>query len=110
MNSLETPSRSPHSLPGQVIKDLDFPQSLSPIVLSEEERVEKPAPAIFLRALELVNCEEISLGHSPIEPDQCLHIGDDILWFVQVAYSDTFQVNFPSVIIRERFVLGCRQY
>ncbi|KAK0485880.1 HAD-like domain-containing protein [Armillaria novae-zelandiae] len=57
-----------------VLKDLGFPGYLDPIVLSEEEGVEKPCKEIFIRALEAVNRtteRAISLG-------ECLHVGDEL--------------------------------
>ncbi|KAF8200935.1 HAD-like domain-containing protein [Pholiota molesta] len=61
-----------------VLKDLGFPDTLWPIVLSEEEGIEKPSPGIFMKALEFVNQEE-ALKHDPIRPQECLHIGDELV-------------------------------
>ncbi|KAJ7770131.1 HAD-like domain-containing protein [Mycena maculata] len=57
-----------------VLEDLDFPSYLSPILLSDGEGVEKPAPEIFLRALRRVNGEQ----ETPIVPAECLHVGDEL--------------------------------
>ncbi|KAG6918718.1 hypothetical protein DXG01_012203 [Tephrocybe rancida] len=59
-----------------VLRDLDFPTSLSPMVLSEEEGVEKPSPEIYRRMLSYVNSglNEQNL----ITPEQCLHVGDEL--------------------------------
>lgn len=61
-----------------VLKDLIFPPYLEPILLSESEGIQKPAPEIFLRALARVNAEL----EKPIVPSECLHVGDDLEWFV----------------------------
>jgi FMN phosphatase YigB (HAD superfamily) len=65
---------------GKVLKDLSFPDSLQPIVLSEEEGIEKPSKQIFMQAVELVNRE--LRAESIIRPEECLHIGDELIWFV----------------------------
>ncbi|KAJ7446154.1 HAD-like domain-containing protein [Mycena galericulata] len=57
-----------------VLPDLAFPKYLSPILLSENEGVEKPAPEIFLRALTRVNAKL----ETPITPSECLHVGDEL--------------------------------
>ena len=64
---------------GKVLKDLSFPDSLQPVVLSEEEGIEKPSEQIFMRALDLVNGD---LKMESIRPEECLHIGDELIWFV----------------------------
>ena len=63
-----------------MLKDLSFPDSLQPVVLSEEEGIEKPSKQIFMKALELVN-EDLGT-ESTIRPEECLHIGDELIWFV----------------------------
>lgn len=68
---------------GSVLKDLCFPNTLQPIVLSEEG-VEKPALEIFAKTLELVNRDK-DLIQNPIHPKQCLHIGDELMWSVMLA-------------------------
>lgn len=70
---------------GSVLKDLGFPDTLWPIVLSEEEGIEKTSPGIFMKALEFVNREE-ALKHDPIQPQECLHVGDELVWSVLVLY------------------------
>ncbi|EKM81039.1 hypothetical protein AGABI1DRAFT_105876 [Agaricus bisporus var. burnettii JB137-S8] len=57
-----------------VLQDLGFPSYLSPIVLSEEEGIEKPSREIFERALLRVNDtgKRISLG-------ECIHVGDELV-------------------------------
>ncbi|KAJ7178433.1 HAD hydrolase subfamily IA REG-2-like protein [Mycena crocata] len=57
-----------------VMKDLNFPTYLNPILLSESEGVEKPSPEIFLRALRRVN-EKLE---RPITPSECVHVGDEL--------------------------------
>ena len=49
-------------------------------MLSEEEGIEKPSKQIFMKALELVNADMKSGG--TIQPEECLHIGDELIWFV----------------------------
>ncbi|RDB25020.1 putative uncharacterized hydrolase C7D4.05 [Hypsizygus marmoreus] len=61
-----------------VLQDLGFPASLNPVVLSEEEGIEKPSPSIFLRALARVNAAAPRSQH-PIRPEECLHIGDELV-------------------------------
>ena len=62
-----------------MLEDLDFPSSLDTIVLSEEEGIEKPAREIFFRAIKLVN-EKVLRGQKPLDPVECLHIGDELIW------------------------------
>ncbi|KAK0212758.1 HAD-like domain-containing protein [Desarmillaria ectypa] len=57
-----------------VLKDLGFPKYLDPIVLSEEEGIEKPCKEIFIRALETINRNT----NPPIELRECLHVGDEL--------------------------------
>ncbi|KXN85365.1 Haloacid dehalogenase-like hydrolase domain-containing protein 3 [Leucoagaricus sp. SymC.cos] len=67
-----------------VIRDLGFPPYLSPIILSEEEGVEKPARKIFERALSLVN---VNNGKTSIDlkMTECLHVGDELVCDFQGA-------------------------
>ncbi|KIY66877.1 HAD-superfamily hydrolase [Cylindrobasidium torrendii FP15055 ss-10] len=58
------------------LKDLGFPAYLDPILLSEEEGIEKPDPLIFKRALERINATGVM---PPIEPAQCAHVGDEFV-------------------------------
>ncbi|KAJ7217956.1 HAD hydrolase subfamily IA REG-2-like protein [Mycena pura] len=57
-----------------VLKDLNFPTSLTPIILSELEGVEKPSPEIFQLLLQRVN----SRVEPPITPAECVHVGDEL--------------------------------
>ncbi|KAJ3883575.1 HAD-like domain-containing protein [Lentinula edodes] len=57
-----------------VLTDLELPDYMIPIVLSEEEGIEKPAKEIFLRTLERVN----SIRGEHIRPGQCVHVGDEL--------------------------------
>jgi len=59
-----------------VLQDLSFPKEVQPILLSEEEGVEKPSREIFLRALERVNAMESE--KAAILPKHCLHVGDEL--------------------------------
>ncbi|KAF9465007.1 HAD-like domain-containing protein [Collybia nuda] len=61
------------------LHDLGFPSWLEPIVLSEEEGIEKPSPEIFRRTIARANLVSKHLGHVPIRPTECLHVGDEIL-------------------------------
>ncbi|TFK73991.1 HAD-like protein [Pluteus cervinus] len=63
-----------------VLEDLGFPSTLAPIILSEEEGVEKPSPEIFMRALQKVNDANLRTeGFKPIEPRECVHVGDELM-------------------------------
>ncbi|KAF9070649.1 HAD-like protein [Rhodocollybia butyracea] len=57
-----------------VLKDLEFPDSMVPIVLSEQEGIEKPTPEIFLRTLERVS----TLRGERITAGQTIHVGDEL--------------------------------
>nr|GAT56784.1 haloacid dehalogenase-like hydrolase domain-containing 3 [Mycena chlorophos] len=57
-----------------VLKDLEFPASLSPIILSEAVGVEKPSREIFELALERVNAGR----NEKVLPEECLHVGDEL--------------------------------
>ncbi|ESK97145.1 haloacid dehalogenase-like hydrolase domain containing 3 [Moniliophthora roreri MCA 2997] len=59
-----------------VLQDLGFPEYLDPIVLSEEEGIEKPSEEIYRRVLEQVSRKK-KLA-SQLEPTQCLHVGDEL--------------------------------
>ncbi|KIY53950.1 HAD-like protein [Fistulina hepatica ATCC 64428] len=49
------------------IRDVGFPETLYPIILSEEEHVAKPTAEIFLRTIRLAG---------GFRPEECVHIGD----------------------------------
>jgi hypothetical protein len=57
-----------------VLKDLKFPESMVPIVLSEQEGIEKPAQEIFLRTLERVS----TLRGEQTTAGQSIHVGDEL--------------------------------
>ncbi|KAJ3808476.1 HAD-like domain-containing protein [Lentinula lateritia] len=57
-----------------VLTDLELPNYMIPIVLSEEEGIEKPTKEIFLRTLERVNY----IRGERIRPEQCVHVGDEL--------------------------------
>jgi len=59
-----------------VLQDLVFPAYINPILLSECEGIEKPAPEIFLRALAQVNVN--AELETTIAPSECLHVGDEL--------------------------------
>jgi len=77
------------------LKDLEFPDTLEPIVLSEEEGVEKPSSEIFLKVLELVNNEHEQHGNR-ILPSQCVHIGDELLR----DYHGAVNAGFKALLLR----------
>ena len=54
--------------PGSVIADLGIAPHLDPVLLSEEEGVEKPSLQIFERA-----CQRAG-----VERDDVLHVGDEL--------------------------------
>ncbi|KAJ4483318.1 HAD-like domain-containing protein [Lentinula aciculospora] len=57
-----------------VLTDLKLLDHTMPIVLSEEEGIEKPAKEIFLRTVKRVN----SIRGERIRPEQCIHVGDEL--------------------------------
>ncbi|KAK1234238.1 hypothetical protein PQX77_002545 [Marasmius sp. AFHP31] len=66
-----------------VLQSLSFPLTLSPVLLSEEEGIEKPDKEIFLRSLARVNDAQRSkhgkTDWEDIAPHECLHVGDDVI-------------------------------
>ncbi|KAJ6499205.1 HAD-like domain-containing protein [Mycena sanguinolenta] len=58
-----------------VLQDLDFPDYLKPIILSESEGIEKPSPKIFHSLLHQINVEL----ETPITPAECVHVGDELV-------------------------------
>ncbi|KAF8236471.1 HAD-like protein [Tricholoma matsutake] len=61
-----------------VLKDLELPSLLNPVVLSEEEGFEKPSPQIFLNAISQASQMVERQGRNPIMPEECLHVGDEL--------------------------------
>lgn len=59
---------TPLEIKGSVLADLGISSYLDPVLLSEEEGVEKPSLQIFLRA-----CQRAG-----IERDEVLHVGDEL--------------------------------
>ena len=76
---------------GAVLKDLEFPDCIDPILISEELGIEKPASAIFQRALDAVNAHT----EAPIAADECLHVGDELIWWGSEYYLQA-SANFRS--------------
>ncbi|KIM40179.1 hypothetical protein M413DRAFT_73692 [Hebeloma cylindrosporum] len=76
-----------------VLKDLDFPDTLWPVVLSDEEGIEKPSNEIFLKVLELVNN---SYEHGRILPSECGHIGDELT----CDYHGGVNAGFNTLLLR----------
>ncbi|KAF5354667.1 hypothetical protein D9756_005372 [Leucocoprinus leucothites] len=74
-----------------VIQDLGFPSYLSPIILSEEEGIEKPSREIFERALTLAANAEV-----PLKPAACLHVGDELICDFQGA----LEVGIHGLLLR----------
>ncbi|KAF8161176.1 HAD-like domain-containing protein [Crassisporium funariophilum] len=85
-----------------VLKDLDFPDCLKPIVLSEEEGIEKPSREIFLRALELVNQEGGTSQQPVIRLENCLHIGDEL----SCDYHGAKAAGFKALLLRREGIEG----
>ncbi|KAG6845899.1 hypothetical protein H0H87_000705 [Tephrocybe sp. NHM501043] len=77
-----------------VLQDLEFPASLRPIVLSEEEGVEKPSPEIFLRALSAINSRLKQEDY--ISPEQCLHVGDEL----DADYNGAHAAGMKALLLR----------
>jgi len=77
----------------KVLKDLSFPDSLQPVVLSEEG-IEKPSKQIFMKALELINGDMRT--KSTIQPEECLHIGDELI----CDYNGAIAAGFNALLLR----------
>ncbi|PFH51562.1 hypothetical protein AMATHDRAFT_142395 [Amanita thiersii Skay4041] len=69
-----------------VLMDLEFPPFLDPIILSEEEGVEKPASTIFHRTIQYVNEQKLEY-QKVVKPSECLHVGDELIGDYQGATS-----------------------
>jgi FMN phosphatase YigB (HAD superfamily) len=81
-----------------VLQDLDFPSSLNPIVVSEEEGFEKPCPEIFFRAITQVNQKIERQGIIPIKPEECLHVGDELECDRIISSQHSFSMIRSSVV------------
>ncbi|KAK0461183.1 HAD-like domain-containing protein [Desarmillaria tabescens] len=75
-----------------VLKDLGFPNYLDPIILSEEEGIEKPSKEIFIRALDAVNRKT----NPPIKLKECLHVGDEL----ECDYYGGRDAGMESLLVR----------
>ncbi|KAJ3844680.1 HAD-like domain-containing protein [Lentinula raphanica] len=75
-----------------VLTDLDLPGYTIPIVLSEEEGIEKPAKEIFLRTIERVN----SMRGERIRPVQCIHVGDEL----EADYYGATKAGMRALLLR----------
>jgi len=63
-----------------VLQDLDFPVFLDPVILSEEEGIEKPSGKIFLKAMSMIHSNESGrLDGANLKPENCLHVGDELV-------------------------------
>ncbi|KAG7091241.1 hypothetical protein E1B28_010292 [Marasmius oreades] len=91
------------SIMKSVLRSLNFPSFLSPILLSEEEGIEKPKKDIFLRILAHVNDEQRTKhqldGWKDITPRECLHVGDEVVADYNGARNAGFQA---LLLVRER--------
>ncbi|KAF9481524.1 hypothetical protein BDN70DRAFT_876167 [Pholiota conissans] len=84
-----------------VLKDLEFPDCLAPIVLSEEEGIEKPCSEIFMKTLNLVN-QDRDLEHKPIRPQESLHVGDELV----CDYNGAINSGLNALLVRRLGVEG----
>ncbi|KAF5370756.1 hypothetical protein D9758_002012 [Tetrapyrgos nigripes] len=75
-----------------VLKDLEFPENVTPIVLSEEEGVEKPSRELFHRALKRVN----EIHGLDIQEDECLHVGDEL----ECDYEGAVKAGMQGLLLR----------
>lgn len=80
----------------KVLQDLNFPDFLQPVVLSEEENIEKPSKQIFMNALELINGGLKT--ESIIRPQECLHIGDELI----CDYNGAVAAGFNALLLRRQ--------
>jgi len=80
----------------KVLQDLNFPDSLQPVVLSEEEGIEKPAKQMFMNALKLINGDLKT--ESIIRPEECLHIGDELI----CDYNGAVAAGLNALLLRRQ--------
>ncbi|KIL60728.1 hypothetical protein M378DRAFT_167834 [Amanita muscaria Koide BX008] len=78
-----------------VLEDLKFPSTMDTIVLSEEQGIEKPERGIFLRTIDNVN-RKIPSGQKPIDPAECLHVGDELI----CDYEGATNAGMQAVLLR----------
>ncbi|KAF9566685.1 HAD-like protein [Agrocybe pediades] len=83
-----------------VLKDLSFPEYMSPIILSEEEGVSKPSPEIFMKTLKFLNRgvdqDDIVL------PSECLHVGDELV----CDYHGAMGAGMNALLLRRLGIAG----
>ena len=93
------------------MKDLSFPLSLDPVVLSEEEGIEKPSREIFDRVLWYVNQNQ-SPEKGRIETEECLHVGDELEWYVLQLLLPNFEFDkyWHAVIIEARYAVDGKRF
>ncbi|KAF9049821.1 HAD-like domain-containing protein [Panaeolus papilionaceus] len=89
----------------KVLKDLEFPEFLEPIILSEEVGVEKPSRQIFQHALDLVN-KSLNPGEKAILPEECLHIGDEL----NCDYLGAVASQFNAILLRRPGPIGEQEH
>jgi HAD superfamily hydrolase (TIGR01549 family) len=81
-----------------VLTDLKFPEYVAPIVLSEEEGIEKPAQEMFMRTLERVS----SIRGERIRPEECVHVGDEL----EADYRGATRAGMRALLLRRSGVEG----
>lgn len=83
---------------GSVLADLDVLPLLNPVLLSEEEGVEKPSFEMFRRA-----CERAG-----VTADQVVHVGDELRAWVHLTLLDIPESNkYQRLHWRESVRLVC---
>jgi len=80
-----------------VLKDLEFPDYIDPILISEELGIEKPAAGIFQHALDAVNARM----EVPIAADECLHVGDELIWWDPNIIRRQVLTSAATTMVRE---------
>ncbi|KAJ3988495.1 HAD-like domain-containing protein [Lentinula detonsa] len=75
-----------------VLTDLKLPDYMIPIVLSEEEGIEKPTQEVFLRTLDRVN----NMRGERIRPEQCIHVGDEL----DADYHGAMKAGMRALLLR----------
>ncbi|KAF9012411.1 HAD-like domain-containing protein [Cyathus striatus] len=78
------------------LKDLGFPATLTPVILSEEAGVEKPSMDIFHACLDIVNKDLLPSHESPIKPEECLHVGDEL----KCDYKGALDAGMNALLLR----------
>ena len=66
----------------QVLDSLCVTPYFSLTLTSEEEGIEKPDPRIFKLACERLSSSLISRDKNELKPEEVLHVGDELRWWV----------------------------